>query len=141
MVDAKEFLRHPNRILRDIEILREKAEALRTNILKAVSYDKEKVQTPTGDIMAEYVAKVADIDDKILALTEEYNDALDEVEDAVYKIESEDARTILTKRYIGRKPWRRIEDETNMAETTVFRYHQIGIRAITKILHETQSRE
>lgn len=141
MVDAKEFLRHPNRILGDIEILREKAEALRTNILKAVSYDKEKVQAPTGDIMAEYVAKVADIDDKILALTEEYNDALDEVEDAVYKIESEDARTILTKRYIGRKPWRRIEDETNMAETTVFRYHQIGIRAITKILHETQSRE
>ncbi len=50
MTDAKEYLRRPNKILGDINILREKAETLRENVLpKGVSFDKEKVQSIAGD--------------------------------------------------------------------------------------------
>ncbi len=52
MTDAKEYLRRPNKILGDINILREKAETLRENVLpKGVSFDKEKVQSIAGDKM------------------------------------------------------------------------------------------
>lgn len=135
-MDAKEYLRRPNRILGDIIIQREKAETLRENVLpKGVSYDKEKVQSVAGDKMANYAARLEEIEGKLEELTEEYYQAINDIERVIYLVDNEDAREVLAKRYIARKPWIKIETEMEyMSIATVYRAHKTGLRAVTKIL-------
>jgi len=135
-VDAKEYLRRPNRILGDIIIQREKAETLRENVLpKGVSFDKEKVQSVAGDKMANYAARLEEIEGKLEELTEEYYQAINDIERVIYLVDNEDAREVLAKRYIARKPWIKIETEMEyMSIATVYRAHKTGLRAVTKIL-------
>lgn len=137
-MDAKEYLRRPNRIRRDIIIQRGKAEALRENVLpKGVSFDKEKVQSVAGDKMANYVARLEEIEGKLEELTEEYFQAINDVERVIYLVDNEDACEVLVKRYIERKPWIKIETEMEyMSRATVYRAHRTGLRAVTKILAE-----
>lgn len=138
MMDAKEYLRRPNRILRDIIIQRGKAEALRENVLpKGVSFDKEKVQSVAGDKMANYVARLEEIEGKIEELTEKYYQAINDIERVIYLVDNEDACEVLVKRYIERMPWIKIETEMKyMSRATVYRAHKTGLRAVTKILTE-----
>ena len=135
-MDAKEYLRRPNRILGDIIIPREKAETLRENVLpKGVSFDKEKVQSVAGDKMANYAARLEEIEGKLEELTEEYYQAINDIERVIYLVDNEDAREVLAKRYIARKPWIKIETEMEyMSIATVYRAHKTGLRAVTKIL-------
>lgn len=135
-MDAKEYLRRPNRILGDIIIQREKAETLRENVLpKGVSFDKEKVQSVAGDKMANYAARLEEIESKLEELTEEYYEAINDIERVIYLVDNEDAREVLAKRYIARKPWIKIETEMEyMSIATVYRAHKTGLRAVTKIL-------
>ena len=135
-MDAKEYLRRPNRILGDINILREKAETLRENVLpKGISFDKEKVQSVAGDKMANYAARLEEIEGKLEELTEEYYQAINDIERVIYLVDNEDAREVLAKRYIARKPWIKIETEMEyMSIATVYRAHKTGLRAVTKIL-------
>lgn len=135
-MDAKEYLRRPNRILGDIIIQREKAETLRENVLpKGVSFDKEKVQSVAGDKMANYAARLEEIEGKLEELTEEYYQAINDIERVIYLVDNEDAREVLAKRYIARKPWIKIETEMEyMSIATVYRAHKTGLRAVTKIL-------
>ena len=135
-MDAKEYLRRPNRILGDIIIQREKAETLRENVLpKGISFDKEKVQSVAGDKMANYAARLEEIEKKLEELTEEYYQAINDIERVIYLVDNEDAREVLAKRYIARKPWIKIETEMEyMSIATVYRAHKTGLRAVTKIL-------
>lgn len=135
-MDAKEYLRRPNRILGDIIIQREKAETLRENVLpKGISFDKEKVQSVAGDKMANYAARLEEIEGKLEELTEEYYQAINDIERVIYLVDNEDAREVLAKRYIARKPWIKIETEMEyMSIATVYRAHKTGLRAVTKIL-------
>lgn len=134
-MDAKEYLRRPNRILGDIIIQREKAETLRENVIKALNYKKDRVQTPTSDIMAEYVARLDEIEGKLEELTKEYYQAINDIERVIYLVDNEDAREVLAKRYIACKPWIKIETEMEyMSIATVYRAHKTGLRAVTKIL-------
>ena len=135
-MDAKEYLRRPNRILGDIIIQREKAETLRENVLpKGVSFDKEKVQSVAGDKMANYAARLEEIESKLEELTEEYYEAINDIERVIYLVDNQDAREVLAKRYIARKPWIKIETEMEyMSIATVYRAHKTGLRAVTKIL-------
>ena len=137
-MDAKEYLRRPNRILGDIIIQREKAETLRENVLpKGISFDKEKVQSVAGDKMANYAARLEEIESKLEELTEEYYEAINDIERVIYLVDNEDAREVLAKRYIARKPWIKIETEMEyMSIATVYRAHKTGLRAVTKILAE-----
>ena len=137
-MDAKEYLRRPNRILGDIIIQREKAETLRENVLpKGISFDKEKVQSVAGDKMANYAARIEEIEGKLEELTEEYYQAINDIERVIYLVDNEDAREVLAKRYIARKPWIKIETEMEyMSIATVYRAHKTGLRAVTKILAE-----
>ena len=137
-MDAKEYLRRPNRILGDIIIQREKAETLRENVLpKGISFDKEKVQSVAGDKMANYAARLEEIESKLEELTEEYYEAINDIERVIYLVDNEDAREVLAKRYIARKPWIKIETEMEyISIATVYRAHKTGLRAVTKILAE-----
>ncbi len=141
-MDAKEYLRRPNKILGDINILREKAETLRENVLpKGVSFDKEKVQSIAGDKMASYAARLEEIEQKLEELTEEYYQAINDIERVIYLVDNQDAREVLAKRYISRKPWIKIEMEMEyMAIATVYRAHKTGLRAVTKILAEEEQK-
>lgn len=137
-IDAKSYLRKPNQILGDINILREKAETLRENVLpKGVCFDKEKVQSGTDDKMARYAAKLEEIEKKIEELYEEYYEAINRIEKVIYLVDNQDAREVLAKRYISRKPWLKIEMEMEyMSIATIYRAHKTGLRAVTRILSE-----
>ncbi len=136
MTDAKSFLTQPNRILSDINIKREKTEALRENILpKGVSFDKERVQSAPDDKMAQYVAKLEEIEQTLKDLYEKYYKAVNEVERVIYLVNDQDAREVLAKRYMAGKSWLKIELEIGyMSVATIYRVHKRGLRAVTKIL-------
>ena len=136
-MDAKTYLRNPTRLLANIVVLQERIEKLRVNMLpKGVTYDRDKVQTSPQDPMLIFAVKIDELERELVELKTEYEKALADISDTISRVENDDAKTILAKRYIGGKRWRTIEDEEYISEPQLFRLHKMGVRLVEKILSE-----
>ena len=134
-MDAKTYLRRPARIRADMDILNERIENLRVNMLpKAVSYDKDLVQTSPQDPMPNYAAKIDELNRELFKLFQELEDVIDEITNTIKKIENDEVRSIMAQRYIGKKPWRVISQGLMMSEETMYRRHRLGLRLVEKII-------
>ena len=136
-MDAKIYLRYPTTLLGNIVILQERIDNLRENMLpKGVRYDRDKVQTSPEDPMTIFAVKIDELEHELLDMKTKYDKALAEISTTISKVDNDDAKTILAKRYIGGKRWRTIEDEEYISESQLFRFHRIGIKSVQKILNE-----
>lgn len=133
--EVKKYLRRPTRLYGDIVVLQEKIENLRLNMLpRAISYDKDRVQTSPQDPMPDFAAKIDELDRLMVKLMGEYYESVDEIEKTIAQVDNADARAVLAKRYVGQKSWRVIENEVPLSRASVFNYHKTGLRAVEKIL-------
>lgn len=138
--EVKKYLRRPTRLYGDIVVLQEKIENLRLNMLpRAISYDKDRVQTSSQDPMPDFAAKIDELDRLMVKLMGEYYESIDEIEKTIAEVDNEDARLILAKRYVGQKSWNTIENEVPWARMTIFRRHSLGLRAVERILRENKN--
>lgn len=138
--EVKKYLRRPTRLYGDIVVLQEKIENLRLNMLpRAISYDKDRVQTSPQDPMPDFAAKIDELDRLMVKLMGEYYESIDEIEKTIAEVDNEDARLILAKRYVGQKSWSTIENEVPWARMTIFRRHSLGLRAVERILRENKN--
>lgn len=132
----KEWLNRPRKIWSDIVVLRRQIENLRLTMAhpKAVSYDNVKVQTSPQDPMATFAAKSDELQGELNQKLKDYEQAFDEINAVIKNVENNDARVILTMRYIGWEEWGDIEKEVPFCLRVIYRKHNIGLRAIEKIL-------
>lgn len=136
-MDAKAYLRNPKRILGGIVRLQERIENLRKTMLpKGVRYDRDKVQTSPEDPMVIFAVKIDLLERELLDKQIEYDKALEEIVSTIARVNNDDVRTVLTKRYIGMKRWKVIEAEEFISESQVYRFHRIGVREVEKILND-----
>lgn len=84
--------------------------------------------------MPNFAAELDELDRQMAKLMNEYYESMGEVEKTISKVEDEDARVVLAKRYVGLKSWRVIEDETAWTRQTLWRKHGTGLRAVEIIL-------
>ena len=134
-MDARDFLKRPTRIYGDIVTLQERIENLRMNMLpKAISYDKDRVQTSPQDPMPDFAAKIDELDRELVGRMKDYENAQDDVQDVIRQVNNADAREVLAKRYLGQKSWRSIERDMLWSRRSIFYLHGIGLRDVEKIL-------
>lgn len=141
MNEVKRYLMRPTEIYGNIVLTQEKMENLRLNMLpRGICYDRDKVQTSPSDPMPDFGAKIDELNRELVELANEFDKALDEVQDVIRQVNNDEAKTILAKRYIGKKPWRVIAMDvcSYMSEETMYRRHRLGLRAVEKILRENK---
>ena len=139
-MDARTYLRRPQRLRADITILQERIENLRVNMLpKAVNYDKDPVQTSPHDPMPEFAVKIDELNRELYERWKEFEASIDDITNTINKIEDDDVRSIMAQRYLGKKPWRVIERDMFVCEREVYYMHRKGLRAVEKIITEKES--
>lgn len=135
-MDAKTYLRRPQRLRADITVLQERIEALRLSMLpQAVNYDKDPVQTSPKDPMPIFAAKIDELNRELCRVWQEFDASVDEITGTISKIKDDDARSIMAQRYLGKKPWRVIERDMFMCEREVFYMHRKGLKAVEEIIN------
>ena len=138
-VEVTTYLRRPKHIFANIVVLQEKIDNLRIKMLpRAISYDKDRVQTSPQDPMPNFAAEIDELDRQMVKLMNDYYESVGEVEKTIREVENEDARLILAKRYVGLKSWDTIENEVNWSRKTIFRRHSLGLEVIKKILDQNK---
>ncbi len=134
-MDAREFLERPKELYKKIGVKMEKIQALRDKMLpKAVNFEKDRVQTSPHDPMPDFAAKVYELDQQIADMCKEYDTALDNVEDVIGRIENENARLVMAKKFLSGKTTGQIEKEMFCSRRSVFYLQSSGLRAVEKIL-------
>lgn len=134
-MDVKEFLKRPKELKKKIDRKTEKLKELRDEMLpKAVNFEKERVQTSPHDPMPDFAAKVYELDQQIADMYNEYESALDDVEEVIGRIENGSAQLVMVKKYIRGKTIKQIEEEMFCSRRSVFNLQSSGLRAVEKIL-------
>lgn len=135
------FLMRPRRIRAQIRQTESQVEGLRLSMLPgAIRYDKDKVQTSsTNDQMAEYAARMEELEHKLVELREEYLNAQDDIVEAVGHLVGDDyGATIIMLRYISNTDFPDIADEIGMTERNMFRYYKTAVEALDQVVSECQ---
>ena len=99
---ARQYLMEVIKIKERIANLNEDVEALRTRAegLKAITYDKDRVQTSPEDKMPDYAVRIVQIREEMEASIVECFTAIREREELIDKVGSPKQREVLRWRYI-----------------------------------------
>jgi len=134
-VTTKEYLNTISRLESFIVSKRQRADALRcmaSSIGSPTLSDMPKAPSKTVSPMAEALCKAIDLDAEIqrdeLLLQRKRLYLLD----LIGTLEDIDMQSVIIKRYIERKSWNTIIDETFFSRSWVYRLHQNGIDELDK---------
>lgn len=99
---AKEYLSEIQRMKRTADALGEKAEALRTEMegLKAITYDRDRVQVSPTDRMSELMPRLLDLEEKYGKAIFEYHKAILIRTRQIAELGRDDYAEILRLRYV-----------------------------------------
>ena len=132
---TKEYLNTISRLESFIVSKRQRADALRcmaSSIGSPTLSDMPKAPSKTVSPMAEALCKAIDLDAEIqrdeLLLQRKRLYLLD----LIGTLEDIDMQSVIIKRYIERKSWNTIIDETFFSRSWVYRLHQNGIDELDK---------
>lgn len=134
------FLIKPRKIRAQIRQTQSRIEGLRLSMLPgAIRYDKDRVQSSIGegDQLAEYAARLTELEHELEVLRGEYLDAQDAiVEASSYLTEDDYGATIILMRYISDVDFSDIADEIGMTRRHMFRYYKIALENLDKYVSE-----
>ena len=132
-VDMKEYWYHANRLrkridrkIHEIHMLRQRAEGMNgcgnDNMPKTASPDPHKIDGTVFKIIA--------LEKEIQESQNEYDSLIYVMEQCINKVEDDDARDLLQKRYLEFLPWTEIMTEMGYSRSHVFRLHNKAVEAI-----------
>lgn len=130
---AKEYLSEILKYRRAMRSLQEQAEALRIELagLKAITYDKDRVQvTPTNKI-EELMPRLIDIEERYGEMIFKYHTAILVRTEQINSLESNHAK-ILTLRYVECKRWEQIAIELHYSYRNTTRLHGKALAAFAR---------
>lgn len=86
----------------------------------------------SGDVMADTVAKIADMEAQMAEQLAEIDAALAEVLEAIASVRDELQRTVLTLRYVEGLPWAMIQVRLAYEQTQVFVIHGRALASVNE---------
>lgn len=109
--EAYNFLNQPRRLEYAIMKAQMQHDELQSCLLpKAITYDKDKIQTSPGDMMSETASLVLDLERDIRKLYARKAQLIVEINDAISRLDSDTEQMILLGFYVGRLPASRVAD-------------------------------
>ena len=140
---ARQYLMEVIKIKERIANLNEDVEALRTRAegLKAITYDKDRVQTSPEDKMPDYAVRIVQIREEMEASIVECFEAIREREELIDKVGSPKQREVLRWRYIKDNDGRQyyfseIADEMGMVNTSsAINLHKRALESFKKVMN------
>lgn len=133
---AREYLSRAIYIREQIRQADERIEEIRHRMqsVGAIRYDKLNVQSSPHDPLLENIQKLMDAEQRMLDLEAELVDVYEEIQQKIWKVESDLYRTILIKRYLHDKPLRQIAEEIHYSEDYTCKLHTAALRAFSEVM-------
>ena len=111
--------------------LKAKHDELESCLLPAgIRYDKDKVQTSPEDTISKIVAEISDLEHKMNVVQAAKRERIEEIDNALHDLPSDEARTALTMRFINRIPVTEIASQMGYAEPTIYKFMNQGAEYI-----------
>ena len=133
------FLTAPRSKERAIQRLQMMVAELNSCLLPpGLRYDRDVVQTSTDDRIAAIVAKIDDLERRIIQLRKEKAKAILDIDRALDRLEDEREQTILMAFYVGRVPMSEVADMINYSIDRTYQLRRSGIQHLAT-LQELQS--
>lgn len=132
MLKVKHFLQQCRSEQRELRILMEKREQLRSSLLPAAVQPKDvNVQTSgSGDKMSEVMAEAIDFDKKIESKLQEMINRQARAMDIISKVQKSQHRQVLILYYLGQNPrtlkertWQEVADEMQYSVDYIYDLH------------------
>lgn len=127
MLRVKHFLQQCRSEQRELKILMEKREQLRSSLLPAAVQPKDvNVQTSgSGDKMSEVMAEAIDFDKKIEGKLQEMIKRQARAMDIISKVQKSQHRQVLILYYLGQSPrtWQEVADEMQYSVDYIYDLH------------------
>lgn len=133
---AREYLSRAIYIREQIRQADERVEEIRHRMqsVGAIRYDKLNVQSSPEDPMLENIARLMDAEQRALDLEAKLVDVYEEIQQKIWKLDSDLYRTILIKRYLHDKPVRQIAEEIHYSEGYVRILHTAALKAFQEVM-------
>lgn len=127
---AKEYLDHIKRCYQTMQALYDRLVEVRTKIegLKAITYDRERVQVSPSNKTEELIAQLVDTEDKLSKEVREHFDEVVEATKRIYSLDNERQIQVLEMRYIKGMRWQVIADELDIEYRSATRLHEKALR-------------
>lgn len=127
---AKEYLDHIKRCYQTMQALYDRLVEVRTKIegLKAITYDRERVQVSPSNKTEELIAQLVDTEDKLSKEVREHFDEVVEATKRIYSLDNERQIQVLEMRYIKGMRWQVIADELDIEYRSATRLHRKALR-------------
>lgn len=127
---AKEYLDHIKRCYQTMQALYDRLVEVRTKIegLKAITYDRERVQVSPSNKTEELIAQLVDTEDKLSKEVREHFDEVVEATKRIYSLDNERQIQVLEMRYIKGMRWQVIADELDIEYRSATRLHKKALR-------------
>lgn len=136
--ETYKYLESVRRIETEIRKQQLKHDALQSCLLpKAITYDKDAVQTSPEDKMSEIAAEVADIEKTLRILTAAKYRTINDVTKSIAKLDSEDEQIVLLGYYIARRSIPDIAGEIiHYSERQTYRIKRRAVRNLANKLSQ-----
>lgn len=136
---AKEFLSRYSSCERRIEVKEEKIRELKDRAVSISISFREKVQTNkqihgTEKIISLYMDMQTKLEEEILELSK----IATQIAKVVEKIDDDDQKEILERRYINRQGFPKISEEMYISERQIFRIHGKALEKVDEYLKKTK---
>lgn len=127
---AQEYLDHIKRCYQTMQALYDRLVEVRTKIegLKAITYDRERVQVSPSNKTEELIAQLVDTEDKLSKEVREHFDEVVEATKRIYSLDNERQIQVLEMRYIKGMRWQMIADELDIEYRSATRLHRKALR-------------
>lgn len=134
--ETYKYLESVRRIESEIRKQRLKHDALQSCLLpKAITYDKDAVQTSPEDKMSEIAAEVADIEANLQILAVTKYRTINDLSKSIAKLDSEDEQIVLMGYYIARRSIPDIAGEIiHYSERQTYRIKRRAVRNLANKL-------
>lgn len=110
-------------------------DTLRSCLLPAgIRYDTDRVISSPSDQMSEITTKVIDLEHQILRLKHEKQMVIVTVTKSIYRLNSDNEKTVLLSYYIGRKTVEQIAEEMETSVRNVYYLKRKAISHISSII-------
>lgn len=131
---AKEYLNHIKNCYQTMQALYDRLLETRTKIegLKAITYDRERVQVSPSNKTEELIAQLVETEDQLSQEVREHFEEVVEATKRIYSLESERQIKVLEMRYIKGMRWQTIADEMEIEYRSVTRLHGKALRSFEK---------
>lgn len=140
-MNAKRYRSRAKFLKGQIKRTEERIETLRVQMqsVRAIRYDKDRVQASASDPMIEYIEKLEDLQIREAELRIEYNYAYNQIRDRINALEDPLHASVLSCRYLDEMQFCQIADKLGYSIRYMENVHGRALQAFARQFPDVQS--